>query len=98
MKTRYLIWVLAIAIPFSVFLQVTQAYEFQKLSNEIREEKKVAELVEQKNNQLRIGIGILNNPSRIDQIAKENLGLSIIESSRIIKVRIPENLESGYGD
>lgn len=88
MKIEKLVWLAAILVPFALFFQVTQAYEYHKLETALRQQGRDILELQERNNQLRVGVGILESPSRLRQIAEEDLGLSVIESSRMIKVRI----------
>jgi cell division protein FtsL len=90
-----LVWLVAILVPLMLFLQVNQAYEYQRLSTTIRKQRsQITELIEE-NNRLDVGRAILENPARIEQIATEELGLSMIESQRIIKVRLNNSRRVG---
>jgi len=90
-----LVWLVAILVPLMLFLQVNQAYEYQRLSTTIRKQRsQITELIEE-NNRFDVGRAILENPARIEQIATEELGLSVIESQRIIKVRLNNSRRVG---
>ncbi len=88
-----LYWVAAVMIPLALFLQVNQAYDYYRLSSDLRKLRREIAQTSEQNRQLEIGRSILENPERIDRLAREELGLSVIESRRIIKVR----LNSGRG-
>lgn len=83
-----LYWMVALLVPLALFLQVNQAYDYHRLASELRKQRREIDQIQEQNRQLEIGRAILENPERIDRLAQQELGLSVIESQRIIKVRI----------
>lgn len=81
-------WVVAVLVPLALFLQVNQAYDYYRLASDLRKLRREIAQTSEQNRRLEIGRSILENPERIDRLAREELGLSVIESQRIIKVRL----------
>lgn len=82
-----LLWIAALTIPLALFLQVGQAYDYQRRAIELRHRQRAIRELAEQNRQFEMGSAVLENPERIERLAQEELGLTEIESQRIIKVR-----------
>jgi cell division protein FtsL len=80
---------LAVAIPFLLFANVFMAYRHHVLEEQLgRLEGEHQRLLEE-NKRLITGITILERPDRIHRLATEELGLELIDPSRIEWVTVP---------
>lgn len=84
---KWLLWLMALVTPLMLLLQVTQAYEYRKLANELRRRETLIEQLQEKNRQLRIARAVLDSPQRIDRLAQE-LGLEVADSRHAVKIRL----------
>lgn len=88
LKSRLLIFVLAILIPLLFALQAFQVHRYKKLRTEIKVlEKKQVELVEQ-NRKLISDISVLSSSDRIEKIAENELGMHKANTEDIVRVEI----------
>lgn len=86
---RYIfLYFAVVTIPVFLGLSVWQANRNVSLKGEInRLEENQAEWVES-NNQLIAGIAVLSSPDRIEDIAKNDLGLQKIHPENVLQVKL----------
>jgi len=93
-RTRFVLYVLTATVPVLLFLNMWQVYRFVSVERLVsRQEAQQYEWIEI-NKRLETGIGVLVSPSRIDRIAREELGLMYIPTKPKTFVRIA----SGHTD
>jgi len=72
-----------------LFLNVWQSFRYNRIVNEVtaleREQKRLLEL----NKRLIAGTAVLSSPGRIDEIAKDELGLEKQDPTNIIRIELP---------
>lgn len=91
MKRSSLVIAMICAVMTSVllFLNVWQSFRYNQVVEEVvaleKEQKSLLEL----NKRLIAGTAVLSSPGRIDEIAKDELGLEKREPSDIIQVELP---------
>ena len=85
---RVLIYIMVITIPIFLGFNAWQSAECSRVSREIRElEKSQIEWIES-NKRLIAGIAVLSSSERIENIAKNELGLSKKRPEEILQIRI----------
>ena len=91
-----LLYVLALTIPLFLALLIWQSNRYQNLEKELaRLEQTQTEWIES-NKRLIAGIAEYSSPRRIDEIARNELGLRKIAPEYSLQVRIMGGLEHGY--
>jgi len=83
---RLSILIVALLVAFLFFMGTWQGFRYQQLVREVRmlEEEQRSWL--EKNKKLIAGLAVFSSPERIEHIAREQLELNRITSSRVIKV------------
>ncbi|TVQ26330.1 MAG: cell division protein FtsL [Spirochaetaceae bacterium] len=89
---RSAIVALVVIVPALLFMNVLQAYRFSRLEREIvRLERRQAALIEE-NKRAILAISVLTSPSRVGELASEELGLVRVNPRDITTIDPP-----GYG-
>jgi cell division protein FtsL len=73
----------ACSIPVFFFLQVLSAYQYQSAEREVRALEREQRDWFEKNKKIIAGISVLRSPERIEKVARDELGLEKIDTSRI---------------
>ncbi len=85
---KLLLIVAACTVPVFFFLQVMTAYQYQVLQRDVSALEKDQKDWLEKNKKIIAGISVLRSPERIEKIARDELGLRKIDSSRIKRLVI----------
>ena len=85
-----LLCIVALLIPGMLIVDAVQARKYTALREQVLElEEKQAEIIEE-NKKLITDISILSSADRIEQIAKDTLGMRKAETDEIIRVEIKD--------
>jgi cell division protein FtsL len=87
---RWYLLLLIVLIPVVAFANVWQVFRYKQLENCIKQLEAVQKEYIEKNKRLIAGIAVLQSPRRLEEIAREELGLSKLEPGRIIRIFIPK--------
>jgi cell division protein FtsL len=85
---KIILIVASCTVPVFFFLQVLTAYQYQVLDREVSVLEKEQKDWFEKNKKIIAGISVLRAPERIEKIARDELGLQKIDSSRIKRLVI----------
>ena len=85
---KMLLILAACMVPVFFFLQVLTSYQYQVLQREVSSLEREQKDWFEKNKKIIAGISVLRSPERIEKIARDELGLQKIDSSRIKRLVI----------
>ncbi len=85
---KMLLILAACMVPVFFFLQVLTSYQYQVLQREVSSLEREQKDWFEKNKKIIAGISVLRSPERIEKIARDELGLVKIDSSRIKRLVI----------
>jgi len=72
---RVVLTLCILSFPVLLFLNVFQSFRYERMSDNVRQLEKAQHDVVEENKRLIAGIAALGSPSRIEQIAKDQLDL-----------------------
>lgn len=87
---------LIITIPVFVFINIYETYSYQQLDRSVVSLENQQKNWLEHNKRIIAGIAVLSSPERIDQIAKDKLGLKQRPLAPTLRIRVPQ--ESGTND
>ncbi|TVR32255.1 MAG: hypothetical protein EA404_08270 [Spirochaetaceae bacterium] len=85
---RYLVVLIALLFPILLFANTWQAFRFEMLSREVsRLEQQQHDLIEE-NKRYITTLSVLRSPSRIREIAAEQLELERVDATRVFTIHL----------
>ena len=87
---KKILFILVFTIPVLLFFNVWQVYRHDQVKDTVSAlEEQQREWLE-RNKRMIAGIAVLRSPTRIDQLAKEELELEKIESGRLLRINFTD--------
>jgi len=95
-KRYFFIYLMALTIPFFLWLLVWQSTRYQNLQRELSRLEQTQEEWIESNKRLVAGIAEYSSPVRIEEFARYQLDLQKIRPENLLQVKIAERKENGF--
>lgn len=83
---RSFILIIALVVPFFVFLNVLQAFEYQTVYRQVRVMEESQKILIDRNKEILTAVEVLRSPSRVEEIGLRDLGLIQVPGNQQVKV------------
>jgi hypothetical protein len=87
---RKLLLFCAATLPLFLGAVVVQAIQYQDLKRDVAAMEKEQDVWVEKNKKVLAGVNVLRSPERIETLAEQDPGLTVVGADKTVKVKFPE--------